>query len=118
MDTSKRWDVQFIPIPSPMFFTVKPDSDMCKPEALQSLSDSGHYVRFMCNESQVKDIEKIIQPNLQYKMLTVKEYTEETRVDVKIGMSFSEIIDKYAEEYNPDAKDIGLEILREVEGTR
>jgi DNA repair exonuclease SbcCD nuclease subunit len=114
VDTSKRCDIQFVPIPNPKFFTL----DMYKiaNEDMQLIADEGHYVRLKLKEDEVQVALSYLPPNLQYKIVLEREYKEETRVDVQIGMSFEQIVETYADEFNPDAKEIGLRILREVQG--
>jgi hypothetical protein len=60
-------------------------------------------------------------PGLQYKIELEKEYKEESRIDIKVGMSPEEVIKKYAEEYAPDqdlnvesTSKLGLDILETV----
>jgi DNA repair exonuclease SbcCD nuclease subunit len=113
LDTSKRYDVQFVPIPNPRFFTV---NGTVTQEELQSHADQGNYLRVQLKENEVQAFNSIIPQGLLYKMELQKEYVQETRVDVKIGMSFEDIVTTYAEEFNPKAKDTGLRILKEVGG--
>jgi DNA repair exonuclease SbcCD nuclease subunit len=113
IDTSKRYDVQFIRIPSPRFLTM--DSYSVANEDMQAIADEGNYVRLEVTESELQAALSYLPPNLQYKTHLQREYKEQTRVDVKIGMSFPEIISKYADEYKPEAKDMGLRILEDVQ---
>lgn len=113
IDTSKRYDVQFVPVPNPKFITLTV-SDIVNLD-MQELADEGHYVRIVAKESEVQRIYPL-PTNLQYKLVLEKVYEEVLRVDVKIGMSDEEVVTKYAEEYNPDAMEIGLKILAEVKG--
>lgn len=109
IDTEKRWDVQFVPIPSPEFYTV--DSSVTE-EDLQGHYEKGNYVRAQLPESQVEEFTLIAPEGLKYKIDLQREYVKETRVDIQVGMSFEQIVAKYAEDLNPDAKEVGLEILR------
>lgn len=114
VDTNKRWDVEFVPIPNPKFVTLTGDA-LNKHEAeLKWCAEEGDYVRIQCTESQLVHWQTIIPEGLNYKVELQKEYEEQSRSDVKIGMSFEAIVAKYAEENNPDAKDVGLSILKEV----
>ena len=113
IDTSKRWDVQFVAIPNPKFVTIKMP---CTKGLLETLAEQGDYVRVQVNEEELQQFLSIVPHNLMYKVELQKSYEQETRVDVKIGMSFEEIVSAYADEFYPDAKDIGLKILNEVEG--
>jgi DNA repair exonuclease SbcCD nuclease subunit len=113
LDTSKRWDIAFIPVPNPQFITM--NAYNVANEDMQLIADEGHYVRLQVTESELPVALTYLPPNLQYKVNLQREYKEQTRVDVKIGMSFEEIISKYADEFKPEAKALGLKILREVQ---
>jgi DNA repair exonuclease SbcCD nuclease subunit len=113
LDTSKRWDIAFVPVPNPQFITMSM-YDVAN-EDMQLIADEGHYVRLQVTESELPVALTYLPTNLQYKVNLQREYKEQTRVDVKIGMSFEEIISKYADEFKPEAKAIGLKILREVQ---
>jgi len=109
IDTSKRMDIQFVPIPSPKFVTVENYED-CDFNALV-----GNYVRFKCTSDQVQDLLTKIPEGLKYKIIAKKVYEEVQRANVKIGMSFEEIVSNYAAQFNPDALQIGLDLLKEVQ---
>jgi len=111
IDTDRRWNIEFVPIPSPKFVTVRGVNDLSK------LQDSKDFIRFIVDEGELDELQANVPPNLQYKVEVEKRYEQTSRVDVKVGMSFEETIAKYAEEFNPQAKDIGLKILSEVNGT-
>jgi DNA repair exonuclease SbcCD nuclease subunit len=113
IDTSKRWDVEFVPVPNPKFITMNA-YDVAN-EDMQLIADEGHYVRLEVTESELPVALTYLPRNLQYKVHLKREYKEQTRVDVKIGMSFEEIISKYAKEFKPEAESVGLKILREVQ---
>lgn len=113
IDTDKRYEVTFVPIPNPMFRTVTlPISE----ELVKELEERGDYVRIKANEDNIQDFTNSVSQDLKYKVELERVYEEQTRVDVKIGMGFSEIISKYAEEFNPEAKEIGLKILSNIRG--
>lgn len=114
LDTRKRLDIQFVPIPNPMFLTMTL-ADMTK-EKLQGIAGDGHYVRAMLKEDEVQAFNAMVPEGLQYKVVLEKVYEEQTRVAVKIGMTEEEVVTKYAQEHNPQALDIGLQILAEVKG--
>lgn len=111
VDTDKRWDIDFVPIPSPEFHTV--DSSITDEELHRHL-ERGNYLRAQISESEVELFEQRIPNGLKYKIDLQREYVKETRVDIQVGMSFEQIISKYADELNPSAKDIGLQILSEA----
>jgi DNA repair exonuclease SbcCD nuclease subunit len=114
IDTSKRYDVQFVPVPNPKFITMSA-TDVLN-EDMMTIADAGHYVRLHVSEKDLQLVISHLPPHLQYKLVLEKVYEEVLRVDVKIGMSDEEVVTKYAEEYNPDAMEIGLKILAEVKG--
>ncbi len=112
LDTKKRWDIQFVPIPNPMFLTMSA-TDVAN-EDMQKIADEGHYVRIYVKEKDLEYVKTFIPDNLQYKIILEKSYEEQTRIDVKIGMSEEEVVKKYAEKHNPEALEMGLKILEEV----
>lgn len=116
VDTNKRYDVEFVPIPNPKFLTFSGGVKDMTEEYLSYAAVNGNYVRFLVTPEQLEEYKKIIPHNLIYKVELQREYVEQERSGVKIGMSFEDIITKYAEENNPAAKVVGLEILREVQG--
>lgn len=113
IDTDKRYDVDFVPIPNPRFITMNAH-DVAN-EDMEQIANEGHYIRLQVTEKELPIALSYLPTNLQYKVNLQREYKEQTRVDVKIGMSFEEIISKYAKEFKPEAEDIGLKILREVQ---
>ncbi|AGR47022.1 exonuclease [Bacillus phage Shanette] len=113
-DTSKRFDTKLIPIPNPKFLTLDRDAIM-DGAVLEEHARLGNYLRFELNAEDAAWLSSVAPVNLLYKVILKKEYKEELRVPVKIGMSFEDIITKYAEEYDPDALELGLEILQRVQ---
>lgn len=113
IDTDKRYSIKFVPIPNSQFVTIKgvPDED-----ELIAHADRRNYLRVQLKESEVRQFQSIVPQDLLYRIELQKEFKQETRVDVKVGMSFAEIISKYADEFCPDAKHLGLDILKEAEG--
>ena len=116
VDTSKRWDIEFVPIPNPKFLTMTLQ-DVINTD-MQAIANEGHYVRLQVTEEELQTALQHLPDNLKYKVELQRKYEENTRVDVKIGMSFEEIVSKYANEYNPEGKEIGLKILDEVMGVK
>jgi DNA repair exonuclease SbcCD nuclease subunit len=112
IDTAKRWDVSFVPIPSPRFISVSATDVMN--DYLRDYVSLTDYVRIHVAEKDLQEVLKHIPVGLQYKIILEKTYEEQTRVDVRIGMSEEEVVTKYAEEHNPEALEIGLKILAEV----
>jgi DNA repair exonuclease SbcCD nuclease subunit len=115
VDTSRRWDVEFIPIPNPQFVTEEAkEVTEDHRDLLELYVERGDYVRILCTAEQLPQWEAIIPEGLKYKVELKKEYVQEERSEVKIGMGFEEIVAKYADENNPEAKEIGLELIRSV----
>jgi hypothetical protein len=85
-------------------------------ENMEEHAELGNYIRLHVAENDLQYVLSHIPHNLQYKTILEKVYEEQTRVDVKIGMTEEEVVKKYAEEHNPDALAIGLRILEEVKG--
>ncbi|MNW28635.1 putative metallophosphoesterase YhaO [compost metagenome] len=113
VDTAKRYDVEFVPIPNPKFVTLEGDPTKKHEAELLWCREEGNYVRFVVTSEQLEAWEKIIPDGLQYKVELRKEYQqEEERSGVKIGMGFEEIVTQYAEEKRPDALEEGLELIR------
>ena len=114
LDTSKRCDIQFVPIPNPKFYTMSPN-DVVN-EDMQWYADNGHYIRLHTNERDLPVALSHFPEGLKYKVILEKTYEENTRIDIKIGMTEEQVVTKYAEEHKPEALDIGLKILQEVKG--
>lgn len=126
VDTSRRCQIDFVPLESPMFHTVTKEiiekSEECTGEHIQGNIlhmglERGDFFRVLLKENEVDWFNAIASKyeGLQYKIVLEKQYTQETRVDVQVGMPFEEIVSKYAEEFNPDAKEVGLKILSAVQ---
>jgi len=122
IDTDKRYHVEFVSIPNPMFVTLTSD-DLRKGSAgmLQYHADNGDYVRALLKEDEIQPFISHAPVNLQYKIEPIKTYEAQSRSEVKMGMGFSEIITKYAKENVPEGMDLegltkkGLEILAKVQ---
>lgn len=113
IDTSKRCDISFVHVPNPQFRTITGDTTQ---EELAEYSKNGDYLRVKLKDNEVQDFISRVPQELNFKTEIEKEYTEETRVAVKIGMSFEQIISTYADEYMPEAKEVGISIFQEVGG--
>ncbi|AYP68613.1 nuclease SbcCD subunit D [Exiguobacterium phage vB_EalM-132] len=101
----------------PTFHTVK------FPEEIADISkhaenNNNSYFRFLVKESEVDTLKLAIPENAKYKLEITREYAEQQRTDVKVGMSFEEIVKTYAEEHNPIATELGLDILKEASENR
>lgn len=114
LDTNKLCDIQFVPVPNPRFITMNA-YDVAN-ENLVDMANNGDYVRLTVKESELQVALSYMPPGLKYKVVLEKDYEEQTRIDVKIGMTEEQIVTKYAEENNPEALEVGLKILAEVKG--
>lgn len=95
-------------IPTPKFITVT------DPEAnLDKLV--GNYIRLQIPADKVESVQEEMPKDLQARIEPQKEYDTEQRVAIDQKMSNTEIVVEYCKTYNPDATDVMLEILREVE---
>jgi DNA repair exonuclease SbcCD nuclease subunit len=113
---------EFVPLDYPMFVTLSSD-DALNEYLVNHNYMKGNYLRFQIKESELDELKTILakMPGLQYKIELEKEYKEESRIDIKVGMSPEEVIKKYAEEYAPDqdlnvesTSKLGLDILETV----
>lgn len=112
LDTDKRYDIQFVPVPNPMFLTMTA-YDVAN-EDMQKIADEGHYVRLMVKEGELQSALTYLPDNLKYRIVLEKSYKEQSRLDIKIGMTEEQVVTKYANEHNPEALELGLKILQEV----
>ncbi len=111
LDTNKRYDMEFVPLASPKFITISDTS--AKMELLE-----GNFVRIKADETQIDDIlDSLSSTEINTETVRIeleKSYEVESRCNIGITMSFEEIIQNYSEQFNPQAKEIGLKILNEV----
>src|SRR5690606_6034384 len=112
IDTEKEDSIEFIPIPNPKFLTVTKDNIHAL--VMDEILENGDYLRIQSREKDLESVLLKIPKGVQYKVELLRDYVENTRVDVKIGMSEEEVVKKYAEEFYPVALETGLKILSEV----
>lgn len=104
----------------PKFVTIELENDEdCVTKIEEIEKDSNNYYKFKLKDDVMPTFKRMIStlPNLQYKLELTRTYKVEERVPIRIGMKFEEIVTKYAEEYNPEATEMGLEILSKVRGS-
>jgi DNA repair exonuclease SbcCD nuclease subunit len=106
---------EFVSIPAPRFITVKLTGT--DPEAIKLIQEQykGDFLRIQIDAEKVQELTEKLPDEVKYRVEPQKTYVEERRVDVDFSMSMTQIITEYAKKFNPDALEIGLEILREVE---
>lgn len=107
IDTETK-EKELVVIPSPKFITVK-EWKTTDPTELE-----GNFVRFQVPPEDVEELSESLPETSKHRLEVQKTYEEDRRVDVDFSMSFDEIVTKYAEEFKPEAKEVGLEILREA----
>lgn len=117
VDTDKRYDVNFVPIPSPKFVTIQ-GAEVTRKQ-LQEYKDNRDFLRIKIDESELDDLNSKIPEGLKYKIELTRQYDTESRSDITIGMNFEDIVSKYAEHYGEDEKikQVGLDLLREAQET-
>jgi DNA repair exonuclease SbcCD nuclease subunit len=74
----------------------------------------GNFVRFQIPAESVERLSESVPQELQHRIEPQKEYKEDKRVDIDHSMSEVEVVKSYCKEFNPEAEDVMLEILREV----
>jgi DNA repair exonuclease SbcCD nuclease subunit len=121
IDTDKRCNVGFVPIPNPKFVTLKgEDLEKNGYETLQEHANAGNYIRAQLKENEVQAFISHAPVDLQYKIEHIKVYEEQVESDVQIGMSFKDIIAEYTKKNVPEGFDLerltskGLSILDSV----
>lgn len=112
VDTSKRYDVQFVPIKRPRFITINSPEDV--PDNM-----STDFYRIKTPAEAVEAIKSVIdEENANVRLDIERNYAELDRSDIGISDSFEEAVKKYAKEnYEGElgaVVDVGLEILAEA----
>jgi len=104
---------EFVAIPNPKFMTIEVDE--LNDEVLAELEEKtkGNYVRYRVSANHAHELSEKLPEGSKHRMEVQKDYDGEKRIDVDIDDSYEEIIKKYAEEFNPEALAVGLEIFRD-----
>lgn len=95
-------------IPTPKFITVT-DPETNLDELV------GNYIRLQIPADKVDSVQEEMPEQLKVRIEPQTEYKTDQRVAIDQKMSNAEIVVEYCKTYNPEATDIMLEILREVE---
>jgi DNA repair exonuclease SbcCD nuclease subunit len=107
IDTDKRCNVGFVPIPNPKFVTLTgADLEKNGYDTLQEHANLGNYIRAQLKENEVQAFVSHAPVDLQYKIEHIKVYEEQVKSDVQIGMSFKDIIAEYAKKNVPEGFDL------------
>lgn len=104
---------EFVAIPAPQFITVKVKKAADIKRVKKELE--GNFLRIQVEAEHVDKLVSELPDEAKFRIEVQKEYTEERRIDVDSSMPIAQIITEYSKEFNEDALDVGLEILREVE---
>lgn len=122
IDTSKRYDIRFVPIIAPRFITVSSVEEL---EQYDEDYIKSNYFRIKSTASDAEDIKDALEDMLgeedsqEVRLELEKEYTTEHRSDIGVSQSFEETVKIYAQEKCSEdkVKDYaakGLEILSEA----
>ena len=120
IDTSKRWDMRFIPIIAPRFITLS-SAELTKSH--KELIEN-NYIRVKSTAKDSDKVKKVLEDTevntSQIRLELEKEYVVEQRSEIGVSNTFEETVGIYAsEKYNGDQdlekiKRIGLEILQQA----
>ena len=122
IDTSKRYDIRFVPIIAPRFITVSSVKEL---EQYDEDYIKSNYFRIKSTASDAEDIKDALEDMLgeedsqEVRLELEKEYATEHRSDIGVSQSFEETVKIYAQEKCSEdkVKDYaakGLEILSEA----
>lgn len=106
---------KFMPLKSPMFYTLSLDDTKLSPDEIQNLIQC-NYVRVIVNQKdslrklQAKSAKEELNVNISYEP-TVKT---ESRLGISADASTKEIVSKYADKFYPEAKQEALNVLNEA----
>lgn len=123
IDTSKRYDIEFIPLIAPRFVTVSSVEDLGSftQEFLEN-----NYVRVKTKAENVEEVKELLEQFggeetlNEVRLELEKSYVTEARSDINVSMSFEDTIKTYVSEKCSDndkklkIENLGLEILSEV----
>ena len=112
VDTSRRYDIQFVPIKRPRFITISSPEDV--PDDM-----SNNFYRIKTQAEAVEAIKSVLgDEKMNVKLDIERNYTKLDRSNIGIADSFEEAVKKYAKENYKgklnDVVDIGLDILAEA----
>lgn len=123
IDTSKRYDIEFVPLIAPRFVTVSSVEDL---EGFTQDFLENNYVRVKTKAENVEEVKELLgqfgkeEALNEVRLELEKSYITEARSDINVSMSFEDTIKTYVAEKCPDdvkklkIENLGLEILSEV----
>lgn len=122
IDTSKRWDIQFVPVIAPRFITVSSAQEL---EELGAEVIKNNYVRVKSSAEHASELSDKVTELLgddtkEVRLELEKDYSVDHRSDVSVTQTYADSVKTYAKErWNNEttlgqATDLGLEILAEA----
>lgn len=122
LDTSKRYDMRFVPIMAPRFVTCESSRELNK---LDQEFISNNYVRVKSSAKDAEEIQGVLEDLFGDSISGVrveleKEYDTDRRSDIGISQTFEDAVKTYADEHFDDAaecdvyKKLGLDILAQA----
>lgn len=123
IDTSKRYDIEFVPIVAPRFITVSSAEDL---ENYDSDTLESNYVRVRASADDVEEIKDTLgdilgeDSTVEVRLELEKTYDKDNRSEIGVSMSYEDAIktyveEKYDKENRAEATDMGLSIMAEAE---
>lgn len=117
IDTSKRYDMEFISLDYPQFTTITSDN-------LDDYSEeyiNNNYVRVQTTSKDVDKVQDKLKDVSDVRVEIEKEYSKNTRSDISVTMSHEEVIRTYVDEAAKQSElmtepliNKGLEVIRKV----
>lgn len=115
VDTSRRWDLQLVPLNYPQFLTIP--SDSLKNYTEEELEFN--YIRIQTTTKNIEEVQKKVEKIGDVRIEVEKEYVKNVRSDISVSMKQEDIIKSYVKENNKelDSKLLikrGLEIMQKA----
>ena len=111
IDTSKRWDMELIPLDYPEFKTLS--TEELKEYPKDKLEKN--FIRVQAKAKDVEDIQEELESIPDVRINIEKEYTKDVRSDINVSMSQEEILKTYVSESAPENADYSLLINKGIE---
>lgn len=108
IDFEKGGKPEFIPIQNKKFITLTE-----VPTNVQEIIDN-NYVRFVIPQDLATEVEIFKEDSDNIRIEVQKEYKTETRIEIDMTSSESQVVEAYCKEFHPDVTDLALEILKEA----
>jgi exonuclease SbcD len=108
IDFDKGGKPEFIPLQNKKFITLTE-----VPSNAQELIDN-NYVRFVVPQDMATQIEVLKDDADNIRLEVQREYKTETRIEIDMASSESQIVEAYCKEFHPEVTDLCLDILKEA----